>query len=167
VASMDDILGAVVAAMQGDTALVEIQTYHQVEGMIPGIDPSVSVWIPKPRYKEYTNDLDEVDAEVHIGLCLYDMDPERGESRVRAFAEEIRMLFTADDHTLDGLLDDSFFESWEFASTATEQYELLHLADGIWIVTYYASRARDVEPTDMMDELDFDETIIDPETIGG
>lgn len=166
--TMDDILDALVSAMQADTALASVSAYHKVEGMVPGVKPTVSVWIEKPKYKPYDNSMDEAEVPIHIGITVKDMQAERGEQVVRGYAEEIRMLCTADQRTLGGLIDDSFFESWEFESVKSEQFQLLHLAEGIWNVCYYAPRARTVAPVDPMDELDFTESIItETETIGG
>lgn len=165
---LDDILNALIAAIQGDASLPEpIATYHKVEGMVPGVDTTCSVWVPKVKYKEYTNDEDEVNAEIHIGIGVQDMDAENGESRIRALAEEIRLLLTADNPRLGGLLDDSFLSEWEFATYNANQTEVLHLGEAIWEVVYYAPRTRPAT-SDPMGELDFTENIIiDTEMLGG
>ncbi|MFB5192792.1 hypothetical protein [Alicyclobacillus fastidiosus] len=161
---IDDILDALIAALQADANLPEpIATYHKVEGMVQGLDTTCSVWVPKVSYKAYTNDYDETHAQIHIGIGVDDMGADTGEARVRALAEEIRLLLTADQRTLGGLLDDSFLSDWEFATYNASQTEVLHLGEAIWEVTYYAPRTRPVPPDDPMDELDFNETI----SIGG
>lgn len=161
---LDDILNAIIAAIKADALLPEpIVTFHKVEGMVPGLETSCSVWVPKQNFKAYTNDGDEVDAKIHIGIGLQDMDAENGESRIRALAEEIRLLLTADNPRLGGLLDDSFLSEWEFATFNASQTEVLHLGETVWEVTYYAPRLRPITPAEPMDELDFTETI----TIGG
>jgi hypothetical protein len=166
---LDDILNALIAAIQGDATLPEtIQTFHKVEGMVPGLEITCSVWVPKQKFKTFTNDEDEVEAEIHIGIGIQDMNAENGESRIRALSEEIRLLLTADNPQLGGLLDDSFLSEWEFATYNASSSEVLHLGEAIWEVSYYASRSRPVTPADAMDELYFDESIItDTETIGG
>ncbi|WP_088185835.1 hypothetical protein [Desulfosporosinus sp. FKA] len=161
---LDDILNALVATIKADNSLPElIADYHKVEGMIPGIDTSCSVWVPKQKFKAYTNDEDEVNAQIHIGIGLQDIDPENGESRIRALAEEIRLLLTADNPRLGGFLDDSFLSEWEFATYNASTTELLHLGEAVWEVVYYSSRTRPVTPSEPMDEINFNETI----TIGG
>ncbi|GMA59731.1 hypothetical protein NZD89_09310 [Alicyclobacillus fastidiosus] len=166
---IDDILDALIAALQADTNLPEpIATYHKVEGMVQGLDTTCSVWVPKVSYKGYTNDYDEATAPIHIGIGVNDMTNETGEARVRALAEEIRMLLTADNHTLGGLIDDSFLSDWEFATYNSSQTGVLHMGEAVWQVVYYAPRSRPVQPCPTMDEMDFDETILtDTETIGG
>ncbi|KLU66306.1 hypothetical protein DEAC_c17050 [Desulfosporosinus acididurans] len=161
---LDDILNAITAAIQADTLLPEpIITFHKVEGMIPGLETTCSVWVPKQNFKPYTNDDDEVDAKIHIGIGLQDMDPENGEARIRALAEEIRLLLTADTPRLGGLLDDSFLSEWEFATVNASQTEVLHLGEAVWEVTYYGPRTRSITPSEPMEELDFTEIM----TIGG
>jgi len=157
---LDDILNAVVADMQADVALAEVTSYHKVEGMVPGLKPTISVWVPKQKFTEYTNDEDECNAEIHIGVSVHDMQPERGEQHVRTLAKEIRLLLTADDHTLGGLIDDSFLSEWEFESIKPDQTLMLHLGEAVWQVKYYEPRNRTVTPGESMDELDFTETIV-------
>lgn len=158
---LDDILNALIAAMQADKTLPEpIESYHKVQGMVPGVDATCSVWVPKQTFKAFTNDEDEANTEIHIGIGVQDLDAESGESRIRALAEEIRLLLTADDHTLGGLIDDSFLSEWEFATYNASQTEVLHLGEAVWQVVYYAPRSRPVQPAPTMDELDFGETII-------
>lgn len=166
---LDDILNALIAAIQTDTTLPEpIQTFHKVEGMIPGVETTMSVWVPKQKFTGYTNDEDEVNAEIHIGIGVQDMDSENGESRVRALAEEIRLVLTADNPRLGGLLDDSFLSEWEFHTYNASQTEVLHLGEAVWDVMYYSSRSRAVTPAESMDELDFNETVLsETQTIGG
>lgn len=162
--ALDTILDALISAIQADTLLPEpISTYHKVEGFVSGVDTTCSVWVPKQAFKEYTNDEDEVNVQIHIGIGVEDMDAENGESRVRALAEEIRLLLTADNPRLGGLLDDSFLSDWEFATYNASQTEVLHLGEAVWAVVYYAPRNRVATPGEPMDELDFTETI----TMGG
>lgn len=158
---IDEILDAIIAALQADANLPEpIATYHKVEGMVQGLDTTCSLWVPKVSYKEYTNDYDEAHAQIHIGIGLDDMGADDGETRVRALAEEIRLVLTADDHTLGGLIDDSFLSDWEFATYNANQTGVLHMGEAVWQVVYYAPRSRPVVPAETMDELDFDETIL-------
>ncbi|GIM45959.1 hypothetical protein DNHGIG_15080 [Collibacillus ludicampi] len=156
---LDEILDAIIAAMKSDPKLNEVKTYHKVEGMLAGISTSVSVWVPKQRFKEYDGSYDEVDAEVHIGISVHDADIERGEQKVRALAEEIRLLLVADQRTLGGLIDNSFLSDWEYASTAADKGLMLHLAEAIWQVTYYAPRFR-INTAEPVDEIEFEEDII-------
>lgn len=158
---LDDILNAIIAALQADTLLPEtFGTYNKVQGMIPGLDPTVSLWVPEQKFKDYDNDYDEVDAEIHIGIALQDIDAESGEQRIRALAEEIRLLLTADQRTLGGLIDDSFLSDWKFDTYQANETEQLHLGEAMWNAKYYAPRSRAPASGDSMDEMDFDESII-------
>lgn len=157
---LDSILNAIKTALLGDAQLPEpIYTVYLVEGMVPGVDTTASVWVPKQKFKEYDVDQDEVSAEIHIGIGVQDADAENGEMRVRDLAEEIRLLLTADQRTLGGLLDNSFLSDWQFATADVSQTETLHLGEAVWEVTYYAPRYRPVTPATQMDELAFDESI--------
>lgn len=157
---LGSILDAIIADLQADTTLPEpISTFHKVEGIVEGVDTTCSLWVPKQTFKSFTNDQDEADTDIHIGLGLRDMDPENAQERLRALAEEIRLVLTADDPYLGGLLDDIILSEWEFATYNASQTEVLHIAEAVWQVTYYVSRARNVTPAETMTELDFDETI--------
>jgi hypothetical protein len=159
---IDDILDALIAAMETDTNLSEIKKYNKVEGMLAGMSSTVSIWVPQQKFSEYDSNMDEVELEIHIGVSIHDIDVERGEERIRALAEEIRLLLVSDQETLGGLIDSSFFTKWDFASVSTEKQLMLHLAEGIWEVKYYDSRIRDIS-SEQTDEIDINENIITDE----
>lgn len=156
---IDEILDALIEAFKADLKLSEIKTYHKVEGMIPDLSPTISVWTPKQRFREYDSNMDETELPIHIGISLHDIEAERGEQRIRTFAEEIRLLLVADQETLGGLIDASFFDTWEFASANSDKGLMLHLGEAIWEVKYYAPRFRDSNG-DSIDDITIEENII-------
>lgn len=158
---IDEILAAIIADLQDDANLPEpIAKYNLVEGMVQSLDTTCSLWAPKQKFKPYDNDNDEAHVEIHIGIAVNDMTDEYGEPRVRALAEEIRLVLTADDPYLGGLIDDSFLSEWDFATYNSSQTGVLHMGEAIWNVTYYSPRARPVTLGQPLGELSFDETIL-------
>lgn len=158
--TLDQIFDSVISAMQADAALSSFSAFHKVEGVVPAMSPTFSVWAPKQKYKAYDNDNDQVNVEIHIGVSLRDTQVERGEADVRVLTEEIRLVLTADQMNLGGLIDDSFFDEWQFESTDSSKFQMLHLAEGIWNVTYYSPRSRPITPGQPLGELDFYETVL-------
>lgn len=124
---IDSILNAIKTTLQAETRLSSVTTYHLVDGMIPGIKPSISIGCGKIRYSDYDSLNDEALAPVRIYVYVHDMNAERGESTIRGLAKEVRFTLLANLY-LGGLVDESTVTDITFESAESQQSQILHYA---------------------------------------
>lgn len=149
---LDRIMDALIDGFKADVKLSDIKNYHKVEKTLPEMSSSISVWVPKQRFKEYDRYYDEVTAEVHLCISINDLNAESGGQQVRILAEEIRLLLADEMKLLGGLIDNSFLHEFNFSSTEISKELFVHLGEAIMEVTYYAGRFRN-ETDETADEV--------------
>jgi len=138
---IQEILTAIKTLFQAEPSLSSVTNYHLVDGMIPGIKPTISISCAKVKYEDYDPVKDEAIAPVRIYVYIQDMQVERGETTIRLLTEEVRYTLLADMY-LDGLIDNSTVKEITFESDQTEKGFILHYALIDYEVKYYVTRQR-------------------------
>jgi hypothetical protein len=138
---IQEILSAIKTSFQAASQLSSVTNYHLVDGMIPGLKPTISISCGRIKFEDYTSDQDEAIAPVRIYVYIQDMNPERGEATIRALTEEVRFTLLGNMY-LTGLVDNSSVKEITFESELTQKGELLHFALIDYEVKYYQSRHR-------------------------
>lgn len=138
---IDSILNAIKTTLQAETRLSSVTAYHLVDGMVPGVKPTISIGCGQLRYSDYDRDQDEVIAPVRVYVYAQDMQAERGETTIRNLAKEIRYTLLA-NMDLGGLVDASTVTGISFDSEQMQQAMLLHFACVEYDVKYYEPRQR-------------------------
>ncbi|NOV01348.1 hypothetical protein [Paenibacillus planticolens] len=155
---IDEILNAIQSTLQAEERLSSISKYNLVDGMIPGLKPTVSIGCGRIKYNDYDRDQDEATAPVRIYVYTHDMNAEKGEATIRNLAREIRFTLLENMY-LGGLVDASSVTEITFESDQVNQGQLLHYAMIDYDVKYYESRQRsekDAPPLVKTVEASFD-----------
>lgn len=138
---IDDILNAIKGTFQADTNLASVTTYHLIDGMIPGMKPTISIGCYEVKYSDYDSDQDEVNASIRIWLYFHHMKPEDAEKLVRQLTQQIRYSLLGNMY-LGGLVDASTVKSITFETEQVNQTQTLYYAMVDYEVKYYEPRQR-------------------------
>lgn len=148
---IDLIINKIIEILKKDAALSGVQEWRSINGLVPSRFRSVSVGCDKLSYAEYTNMLDECNADVKIYMSLDNRELptigrrgdddrlEYGERAIREFAQNVRSVLT-DNYTLDGVVAVSMVDEVEFVTI--DEYTDLHIAAVSLSIKYYVERQR-------------------------
>lgn len=138
---IDDVIDKLVDLFKEEASLSDILTYHKVNGILPDIGTSLSVGCDKVKFSDYSNSLDEANAEVNVFVYTQEPDPEYGEKVIRNLAENVRYCLT-ENLNLEGTISASTVEEIEYIYADADETAALHAAVIRYKPQYYQERRR-------------------------
>ncbi len=100
-----EIIDAIVAQLEADDGLSDVQDYHRMNGFTVSRRPTISVGAEEIHYESENRDIDRAEADIKVYVYLDDRELERGENTVWELASRIRIALLSDPY-LGGVLDD-------------------------------------------------------------
>lgn len=127
------------------SGLAEIKSWNKANGLVTMIAPGCSIGLERETYESYTRDQDEATANVSILIWVKNTDPAAGEKKVRALAQEARLVL-AENYSLNGAAASSYVSGIVYSTAEAQKSLLLHLAEIDFRVTYYSARSHSASP---------------------
>lgn len=138
---IDHILDKIIEIFKDEEGLSEVLQYRKVNGVLPDVGKSISVGCKDIKLATYSNNMDEVNAEILIYACLQEMDPEIGQREAWKLADIIGYCLN-ENQTLSGLLSASEINQIEYIQADPSDIVLWHAAVVHLQVQYYKGKKR-------------------------